>query len=123
MNARAIDTTVGEGSSQDVPKRELKRVVGDLWGHTELLVRQEIALLRLTYEIRVKAGKALLLRGATAAVLFYAVFLTTLAALVLVLAQWVPAWISALAVGVVAGLGALASRHLAKRALKARSRN
>lgn len=97
----------------------MKRVFVDLWNHSEVLIRQELALVKAEYEARLQAAKATLMRGAIAAALFYAAYLTTLAALVFVLAQWAPPWLSALLVGAVAAIGALAYLYLTKRALDA----
>lgn len=117
MSEHEIDTAVHEESGQGVPEREMKRVFVDLWHHSEVLIRQELALIKAEYEARLRAGKALLVRGAIASALFYAAYLTTLASLVLVLAQWAAPWLAALIVGGAAALGALAYLYLTKRAL------
>lgn len=100
-------------------ERHLKTVVADLWLHSETLVRQELELLKTESEIRIGHAKAAVQRGAISLGLFHAAYLTSLSALVLVLAQWVAPWIAALLVAFGATTGALVFTHLSKRALAA----
>ncbi|HTU57648.1 MAG TPA: phage holin family protein [Polyangiales bacterium] len=122
MNEHPTATTVRNESGEDVPQRQLTGVVVDLWSHADALIRQELALVKAEYEARLQTAKAALLRGTIAAALFYAAYLTTLAGIVLVLAQWVPAWLAALVVGAIAAAGAVSYVHLTKRALDATTR-
>jgi hypothetical protein len=88
--------------------RSLGELFGELTKETATLVRQEVALART--EMGQKASKvgrdvaSLAVGGAVA----YAGFLAILAALIIILAQLIPWWLSALLVGVVvAGIGYL----------------
>jgi predicted phage tail protein len=86
--------------------RSLGELFGELTKETTTLVRQEVALARTEMSQKVsKMGKdvaSLAVGGAVA----YAGFLAILAALIIILAQFIPWWLSALVVGlVVAGIG------------------
>jgi len=86
--------------------RSLGELFGELTKETTTLVRQEVALARTEMSQKVsKMGKdvaSLAVGGAVA----YAGFLAILAALIIILAQFIPWWLSTLVVGlVVAGIG------------------
>lgn len=111
-----------KASSQSVAspdERHLKAVLGDLFEHTQVLVRQEIELGKAEVEVRVANAKAALVRGAIAAGLFYAAYLTSLTSLVLLLAQWMPAWFGALIVALLASAGAVIFTRLGQASVQA----
>jgi len=94
-----------------MPKQEIAREeksLGDLFAalaaDTSTLVRQEIALAQteVTYKVT-RAGKGLGFLAVGGAVAYTAV-LAFAAAVVLLLAQFIPAWIAALVVAAVVGL-------------------
>lgn len=105
---------------QEIVKEE--RSLGDLFselaGETGTLVRQEVALAQTELaEKAVKAGKnvgSLLVGGAVG----YASFLALLAAVIIGLASFMPAWLAALIVGVVVGAAAYMMISPALAALK-----
>lgn len=98
-------------------ERELRALLGDLFEHSEVLLRQEVELGKAELHLRVEKGKQALRRGAISAGLFYAAYLTTLTTLVLVLCQWMMPWLAALIVAVVASGGAVVFSLLGKQAL------
>jgi Flp pilus assembly protein TadB len=98
-------------------ERELKSVVADLWEHSETLVRQELALVKAEYEARLAHAKAALQHGVISLGLFHAAYLTTLATLVLLLAQWLPPWTASLIIAIGASAAAFVFTRLSKRAL------
>ena len=98
--------------------RELQSVLADVWLHSETLVRQELALVKAEYETRTSELKAAVRRGALSLGLFHAAYLTTLATIVLVLAQWLEPWLSSLLVAIGASAGAFTFTWLGKQALE-----
>jgi uncharacterized membrane protein YqjE len=96
-------------------ERSIGELFSELANETSLLIRQEIALAKV--ELSEKASRVgrnvafLVLGGAIA----YAALLTLLAALVIVLANVMPAWAAALVVAVLVGIVAavLVSKGLA----------
>jgi hypothetical protein len=100
-------------------ERELKSVIADLWQHSETLVHQELALAKAEFETHVARAKTAIVRGAISAGLYYAAYLTTLATLVLALAQWLPPWLASLIVASAASAGAFVFTRLGKESLKA----
>lgn len=98
-------------------ERELKAVLGDLFEHSETLVRQEIALGKAELDTRMEKAKTALMRGVISAGLYHAAYLTTLATLVLLLAQWVAPWAAALIIALAASAGAVVFTLLGRQAL------
>jgi hypothetical protein len=92
-------------------------VLADLIEHSETLLRQEVELGKAELTHRVDRAKVALRHGAISAGLFYAAYLTTLATIVLLLAEWMAPWISALVVAVAATAGAGVFTFLGKQAL------
>jgi len=101
-----------------MPERKEERSIGELFSElasqTTTLVRQEMQLAKI--ELGQKAaqvGKEVGLVGLGGAVA-YAGFLAVLAALILVIGQFIPVWLSALVIGlVVMGIGYfLSQQHL-----------
>ena len=86
---------------EPLEERSLRSLIGQLSRDGSLLVQQEMALakLELTEKARVlaKSGAAIAVGG----LVLYAGLLTIVAGLVLALALVLPAWVSALLVGVV----------------------
>lgn len=99
-------------------RRELQALLADLWQHSETLVRQEVELLKAEYEARAIHAKSALQRGAISIGLLHAAYLTTLATLVLVLAQWIEPWLASLIVAIAASAGALAFAWLGRQELR-----
>ena len=92
-------------------------MLADLVEHSETLLRQEVELGKAELKHRVDRAKVALRHGAISAGLFYAAYLTTLATIVLLLAEWMAPWISALVVAVAATAGAAVFTFLGKQAL------
>jgi len=88
-------------------EQSLKAIVVDLWEHGEKLVKAElelgIELGKSELDRRVANGKIVLRHTAIMSGFFYAGYLTLLASLVLGLSTVMPAWLAALAVGIVSG--------------------
>jgi hypothetical protein len=106
----------GVASARHEETPELRRVLGDLWQHSETLVRQELALAKAEYEVRLAQGKAAVRRAGIAAGLFHAAYLSTLATIVLVLAQWLEPWLASLVVAIGASAGAFTFAWAGKQA-------
>lgn len=101
-----------EGRSSELAMRRadeqsLKAIVSDLWQHGERLLKAEaelaIELGKTEIDQRVAQGKIVLRHTVIMSGFFYAGYLTLLAALVLGLSTVMPAWLAALAVGIVSG--------------------
>lgn len=88
--------------------RRLKTIVGDLAQHGERLMKAELALGINELQRHVEDAKSGLKNAAIIGAMYYASYLTLLAALVFGLSVFLPAWASALIVGVLAGGGAYA---------------
>jgi hypothetical protein len=99
-------------------RRELQAVLADMWQHSETLMRQELELLKAEYEARAIHAKAAIQQGAISLGLVHAAYLTTLATLVLVLAQWIEPWAASLIVAIAAGAGAYVFSRFGKRELQ-----
>lgn len=108
---------LGDEPERTAAQRELRAVLGDLFEHSETLVRQEVALGKAEITQRVDKAKVALRHGAISAGLFYAAYLTALATVVLLLAEWMAPWIASLVVAVAASAGAVVFTLLGKRAL------
>lgn len=95
-------------AQQQVAKVKDERSLGDLFSElateTGTLIRHEVALAQseLT-EKAARAGKNIGYLAAGGAVAFTAVLALTAAA-ILILSIWMPAWLSALLIGIVAGI-------------------
>lgn len=116
---RAAAEPHAELAGRNHGERELKMVLADLVEHSQTLARQELALLKAEYEARLSSGKAALRDAAMSFGLFYAAYLTILATLVLLLAQWTPPWVASLIVAVAASGGAVLFTWLGKQAYDA----
>jgi hypothetical protein len=99
MNEQEAQLQTSHGEQE----RRLRTIVGDLFQHSERLVKAELALGIDEIHQRVEAGKAALQRAVIVTGLFYASYLALLAALVLGLSTVLPAWVAALIVGFVSG--------------------
>jgi hypothetical protein len=99
-------------------ERALQALLADLWQHSETLVRQELALAKAEYEVRVANAKVAVRRSAISLGLFHAAYLTTLATLALALAEWLAPWLASLIIAVGASGGALIFAWLGVRAAK-----
>jgi len=107
-------------------EQSLKAIVADMWQHGEALVKAEaqlaIELGRTELDRHVAESKVAFRRTAIMSGFFYAGYLTLLASLVLGLSKVMPAWLAALAVGVVSAvIGYImlrASLQAAKEAVK-----
>ncbi|HZR97759.1 MAG TPA: phage holin family protein [Chloroflexota bacterium] len=86
--------------------RSLGELFADLSRETTTLVRQEINLAKTEMTQKVsRVGKDIGFLAVGGAII-YAGFLAIVAAVILVLAHWIPGWLSALLVGgVIAGVG------------------
>jgi len=123
---RAVAQPVNDEQVQPrADEQSLKAIVGDLWQHGEKLVKAEaelaVELGRTELNRHVEEGKVALRRTVIMSGFFYAGYLTLLASLVLGLSTVMPAWLAALAVGIVSAIiGYLmlrASLHSAKQAI------
>ena len=91
--------------------KSLRELFGELWENTEKLARQEFELAVAELDIRIHRVKRELTAAAIGGAVLYAGLLTLLAALVLLLAQFVISWLAALIVGVAAALGGYLLLH------------
>lgn len=99
-------------------ERQMQALLADMWQHAQTLVRQEVALAKTELELRTNAAKAGIERAAIAGGLFHAAYLTSLATLVLVLAQWVAPWLAALIIAIAASAGAVVFALLGRQKLE-----
>lgn len=90
-------------------RESLGELLSDLASHSANLVRDEVALARQELKDKVKAVQSATLVIAVGATLAMAALLTFCAAIVLLLTLYLPAWQSALIVGAVLALSALAT--------------
>jgi putative superfamily III holin-X len=74
----------------------LKEVLVDLWGNTEKLVRQEIALASAELEVKAKKLKTEVAASAVAAGMLLAGTLALVAAIILLLSEAMAPWLAAL---------------------------
>lgn len=86
--------TSGSVSSSHEPP--LKDVLVELWQNVEKLLRQEVALASAEFEIKAQKLKAELTASAIGAGLALAGTLALVAAVILILALFMPAWLAAL---------------------------
>jgi len=97
-----------ELAARRADEQSLKAIVSDLWDHGEKLVKAEvelgIELGKAELDRQVEHGKVVLRRTAIMSGFFYAGYLTLLASLVLGLSTVMPAWLAALAVGIVSAV-------------------
>lgn len=113
----AADDTTRNERDRPADERPISEIVTDLWMNTETLIRQELQLGLADAEQRARSFKTevdqqidvlkreLIIKAIGGAVGF-AGLLTLTASLVLLLAMELPAWLSALIVGVVISGGA-----------------
>lgn len=95
-------------------ERRLRTIVGDLFQHGERLLKAEVELGIDEIHRRVDEGKLALQRAVVITGLFYASYLTLLAALVLGLSTVVPAWAGALMVGLASAAAGYVMQQRAK---------
>jgi len=115
---RALISDVHELAPRDelaarrADEQSLKAIVSDLWDHGEKLVKAEvelgIELGKAELDRQVEIGKVALRHTAIMSGFFYAGYLTLLAAVVLGLSTVMPAWLAALAVGIVSAVAGYA---------------
>jgi len=89
------------GTTQAGRERSTSAIVSDLWSHTELLVHQELDLVRADLDVKVTHIKKDLAAASLSAAVMYAGVLTLLAGVVALLSRWIEVWLSAMAVGAV----------------------
>lgn len=107
-NTSAAITPAPVGSEQP----PLKELLVDLWQNIEKLVRQEITLASTELEVKAKKLKAELASSAIGAGMLLAGVLAFVAAVILLLALAMPAWLAALVTsGVTCGGGYLLIRR------------
>jgi hypothetical protein len=95
-------------ASADASERPLRELLTELWENSEKLVRQELALALAELDDRIDKTKAALASAAIGGAVAYAGVLALVAAMILLLAEVMAAWLAALIVGVLAtGCGAL----------------
>lgn len=103
-------------------ERRLTTIVKDLWHHSERLVKAEVELGITEVQRHVEEGvdkaKVALRHAAIIGGLFYAAYLTLLAALVMGLSTVMPTWVAALIVGVLSGGAGYLLVERDKRAVK-----
>jgi hypothetical protein len=88
-------------------ERPLSELVSQLSRDGALLIQQEVTLAKRELEDKLREVRSETMSIAVGGLVLYAGGLTLTAALVLLLAQWMPAWSAALLLGVlVTGLGA-----------------
>jgi hypothetical protein len=83
-------------SPMDTNEAPLKDVLVDLWGNTEKLMRQEIALASAELDIKAKKLKTELAASAIAAGMMLAGTLALVAAIILLLSEAMVPWLAAL---------------------------
>jgi uncharacterized membrane protein YqjE len=81
----------------------LQETLADLWDHLSKLVQQEIALAKAEVGEKAQRLKTELLSSVAGAALLLAGLLALVAAVILLLAHVMPAWIAALITGAVVG--------------------
>lgn len=87
-------------------ERPLGELVSDLWQNSETLVRQEFSLALTEVDQRIDEAKSGLRNASVGGSVLYAGVLAVVAAVILLLAEVMPAWLSAALVGIVAiGVG------------------
>jgi Putative Actinobacterial Holin-X, holin superfamily III len=93
-------------------ERSLGELFSELASETSLLIRQEMQLARVELgQTASRAGKEIGFIGLGGAVT-YAGFLAVLAAIILIIGQYIPVWLSALVIGlVVIGIGYFLSQN------------
>lgn len=110
---REVHSDISELSpSRRADEQSLKAIVSDMWQHGERLIKAEvelgIELGKAELDRQVEQGKITLRHTAIMSGLFYAGYLTLLAALVLGLSELMPAFLAAALVGVVSGIAGYA---------------
>jgi len=79
----------------------MSAIVSDLWNHTELLVHQELDLVRADLDVKTAHLKRDVAAASLSGAVMYAGMLTMLAGVVALLSMWMSVWLSALLVGAV----------------------
>ena len=98
----------------------LRDLVKDLWENTQKLFRQEVELATTELDEKMSRFKRELLAVAIAVVTAYAGVIALLAAIILILAEFMAAWLSALIVAGATTLTGVALLIKAKRELRPR---
>jgi predicted phage tail protein len=104
----------------DLGERPLRELVKDLWENTQKLFRQEVELATTELDAKMSRFKRELLAVAIAVAAAYAGVLALLAAIILILAEFMVAWLSALIVGGATTLAGIALLIKAKHDLRPR---
>jgi hypothetical protein len=97
----AIDMTQPTGVPTDARERPLLELLSELWENSQQLVRQEFQLARVELDSRIDQAKSGLMHAALAGAVLYAGVLALIAAVILLLAEAIAAWLAAAIVGVV----------------------
>jgi len=82
-------------------ERPTRDIVSDLWNHTELLVHQELDLVRADLGLKAAHIKRDVTAASVSGAIVYAGVLTLLAGVVALLSKWMDVWLSAMLVGAV----------------------
>lgn len=101
----AMPPLQSDGGLHSRGERPIGEIVVELWENTEKLVRQEITLASTELEGKMNRAKREVGAVAIGGAVLYAGVLALMAALVLLLAQAMPHWLSALLVGVLCAGG------------------
>jgi uncharacterized membrane protein YqjE len=96
-----FDAPGTERSDASGSERPLRNIIAELWENTEKLVRQEMELASAELDQKAERLKRDLLLATIGGSVAYAGLLALVAALILLLAQGIAAWLSALIVGAV----------------------
>lgn len=91
-----VTAPVVSASSMSNHEPALKDVLVELWQNVEKLLRQEVALASAEFEIKAQKLKAEIAASAVGAGLVLAGTLALVAAVILILALFMPAWLAAL---------------------------
>ena len=90
----------------DARERPLPELLSDLWENSERLVRQEFQLALVELDSRIDQAKSALVKAALGGAVLYAGVLALVAAVILLLAEAITAWLAAAIVGgVTLGVG------------------
>jgi len=82
-------------------ERPTRDILSDLWNHTELLVHQELDLVRADLGQKAAHIKRDVAAASLSGAVIYAGALTFLAGVVALLSKWMDVWLSAMLVGAV----------------------
>jgi hypothetical protein len=100
-------------------ERPTSSIVSDLWNHTELLLHQELDLVRADLDIKATRIKRDVTAASLSGAVIYAGVLTLLAGVVALLSKWMEVWLSAMLVGAVVLIAGYAVNRKSTRDLEA----